>query len=244
LEKLVLVGGWVPYLYVHYLWKTPAADFPLTTDIDLGVRETGPLRPSSTVFQRLREAGLAMKRLHPKEAMPVKFIHRNGRSSVPIDFITSDTVSDDTRNRFLGGELAWSRITAFELLLEGTVPVEVGLGGKAFRVHVPSPSRFFFHKGIIFSSRNGEFKRAKDLYTFFWGVRFHPDRKSLLREILSFRDHEFFDYFRDNMLGHLQDVSQPGYLWLRPFLAAWLPEKEMNRAVEETMAPLIKELER
>ena len=41
-----------------------------------------------------------------------------------------------------------------------------------------------------------------------------------------------------------QDVSQPGYLWLRPFLAAWLPEKEMNRAVEETMAPLIKELER
>ena len=207
-KDLVLVGGWVPYLYTRHLWKTPTADFPLTTDIDLGVRETGSRPHDVTLFQRLSQAGLAMKRIHPKEETPVQFAHKKGRSTVKIDFITSEYTSDDTWNRFLGKDLSWSRITAFELLLESPIPVDILLKGKTFPLNLPAPARFFLHKGIIFSLRNGEFKRAKDLYTFFWGLRFAPDPEAFLNALLAFKDHEYFAYFRDNIRDNLSDPSQ------------------------------------
>ena len=40
-QKVVLVGGWCPYLYAKYLWKIPMQYLPRTTDIDIGVHETG-----------------------------------------------------------------------------------------------------------------------------------------------------------------------------------------------------------
>ena len=44
LPEMVVVGGWCPYLYARYLWKKPIPDIPSTTDIDLGVLETGSKR--------------------------------------------------------------------------------------------------------------------------------------------------------------------------------------------------------
>ena len=41
LPEMVVVGGRCPYLYALHLWKKPIPDIPTTTDIDLGVLETG-----------------------------------------------------------------------------------------------------------------------------------------------------------------------------------------------------------
>ena len=41
LDKIIIVGGWCPYLYAKYLWRKEIRNIPTTTDIDLGVLETG-----------------------------------------------------------------------------------------------------------------------------------------------------------------------------------------------------------
>ena len=38
LPYLVLIGGWVPYIYRNYLWKGEVDKPYLTADIDIGIR--------------------------------------------------------------------------------------------------------------------------------------------------------------------------------------------------------------
>jgi len=239
LEKLVLVGGWIPFIYCNYLWKAPALDIPFTTDIDLGVPETGPLRYALTVFQRLKEAGLAMEPIYKKEKVPIQFIYKKSGLQVPIDFITSHDTSEDTRNRFLGTEVAWNRIDAFEVVLTSPLRLNIRLEGREFLVNVPVPAAFFFHKGIIFASRSDDYKKAKDLYTVFWGLKFCPDQQKLIKEILHFQEHEYFETFQSNLKEYLSDVSKPGYLLLRPFLTPWLPEKSINDEIKQVFQTLL-----
>ncbi len=238
LEKLVLVGGWLPFVYCHFLWKAPAVDIPTTTDIDLGVPETGSLRTTLTVFQRLKQAGLAMEPIYKKEKIPVQFIYKKSGLQVRIDFITSHDTSDDTRNRFLGTEVSWNRVDAFEVLLESPLRINIVLEGARFLINVPSPAAFFFHKGVIFSSRGEATKKAKDLYTVFWGLKFCPDPQNLIKELLDFRNHEYFKSFQNNLKKYLGDSSKPGYLLLRPFLQSWLPEKDINSEIKNVFQPL------
>ncbi len=239
LDKLVLVGGWLPFIYCNYLWKVPALDIPTTTDIDLGVQETGPLRYALTVFQRLKQAGLAMEPIYKKEKIPIQFIYKKSGLQVRIDFITSHNTSNDTHNRFLGTEVSWNRIDAFELLLKSPVHLTIDLDEAVFPVNVPPSAAFFFHKGIIFATRRDAYKKAKDLYTVFWGLRFCPDRQQLIKEILEFRKHEYFEAFQQNLKDYVKDISKPGYLLLRPFLSLWLPEKDINSEITDVFHALL-----
>ena len=239
LDKLVLVGGWLPFIYCNYLWKVPALDIPYTTDIDLGVQETGPLRYALTVFQRLRQADLAMEPIYSKEKMPIQFIYKKSGLEVRIDFITSHDTSDDTHNRFLGTEVSWNRIDSFEVLLHSPKRLRIDLDGIVFSVNVPLPATFFFHKGIIFASRSDDYKKAKDLYTVFWGLKFCPDRQELIKEIMEFRKHEYFRAFQQNLKEYVKDISKPGYLLLRPFLSPWLLEKKINSEITEVFHSIL-----
>ena len=36
-ESLVIVGGWVPYIYAKYIWEDPHPAIVTTSDIDLGI---------------------------------------------------------------------------------------------------------------------------------------------------------------------------------------------------------------
>lgn len=71
LPYLVLVGGWLPYLYAKYLWKNLSVYPVTTTDIDFGVLESdrAPL-VSETIYSRFsrlqyRERHLKIGRLFP-----------------------------------------------------------------------------------------------------------------------------------------------------------------------------------
>lgn len=72
LPYLVIVGGWVPYLYVKYLWNNLSVYPVTTTDIDFGFSESDKV-PSvkESIYSRLsrlqyRERHLKMDRLFPK----------------------------------------------------------------------------------------------------------------------------------------------------------------------------------
>ncbi|MFH0985217.1 MAG: GSU2403 family nucleotidyltransferase fold protein [Candidatus Omnitrophota bacterium] len=240
LPEIVVVGGWCPYLYARYLWKKPIPEIPTTTDIDLGVLETGTRRFKVTVYEKLKSAGYALERICEDEELPVEFIYQKKAVKLKVEFITSFETSDDTLNRFLGSELACNRIEAFELLLKQTVTVPIKVKNELLTVKVPTPEIFFYHKAITFVIRSEGFKRDKDLFYVYFILKFHPDKAALLAALAGFEKDEYFNAFRDNIREYLSSNASPGYLMLRPFLRGWIEEGSINEEIRNTFKEILK----
>lgn len=236
LPEMVVVGGWCPYLYALHLWKKTIPDIPTTTDIDLGVLETGNKRFEKTVYDRLRSAGYALKRLYAGEETPVEFIYKKKALKLKVEFITSFETSDDTLNRFLGSKLACNRIDAFELLLKQTVTIPLKVKGERLPIKVPRPEIFFYHKVITFVMRSANFKRDKDLFYAYFILRFHPDKEKFLRALVDLKKDDYFHAFQQNIKEYLSDFSSHGYLILRPFLRPWIEEASINQDIRATFS--------
>jgi hypothetical protein len=232
LPEIIVVGGWCPYLYARYLWKKPIPEIPTTTDIDLGVLETGSRRFGITVYAKLKAAGYALERIYEGEELPVEFIYQKKTVKLKIEFITSFETSDDTLNRFLGSELACNRIEAFELLLKRTVTLPIRIKNEFLAVKMPPPEIFFYHKSITFVMRSEEFKRDKDLFYAYFILKFHPDKAALLATLAGLKKDEYFSAFRENIREYLSEYSSPGYLILRPFLRGWIEEGSINGEIQ------------
>lgn len=238
LPQMVIVGGWCPYLYAHYLWQRRIPNIPTTLDIDLGVVETGNKQFDKTVYERLKLAGFTLEKLYPEEDIPVEFVYKKKAIELKLEFITSFETSDDTLNHFLGSQLACNRIEAFELLLKHTAMVSVRTGKETLDLKIPTPEIFLYHKGITFTMRSEDFKRDKDLFYVYFILKFHPDRQKLFQVLEDLRKDDYFRTFKENAKEYLLDVSRPGYLILRPFLRAWIAEKDINKEIEETFSGL------
>ncbi len=239
LDKVVVVGGWCPYLYAKHLWKRKIANIPTTLDIDLGVTETGPSRYVQTVYARLKAEGLESQRLFADENEPIEFISRRGVSALKLEFITSFLTSDDTLNRFLGRELACNRIEAFEVLLESPIRLMIEHAGRGLCVRVPEPATFLFHKGVSFVLRGEEFKRDKDFFYIYFILRYAPDREDLLKRLNPFRQHEYFPNFRQNLADFLGDYDKPGYRIIRRFLDQSADQRTVYKQVKDEFAGLL-----
>ncbi len=240
LPRLVIVGGWCPYLYATYLWRKKIPNIPTTMDVDLGVTETGSRKFETTVYDRLKAMGLAMERIHEEEPEPIEFIYKEKNLEMKLEFITSFETSDDTLNRFLGQKLACHRIEAFEILLKDPLTLQVDAGPRRLHVQVPRPELFLFHKGITFVGRPDSIKRDKDLFYVYFFLRFSPDPPALLEAIVGLKSHDYFGTFRRNLADHLSDPSRPGYLMLRPFVSRWVEERDVSREIEETFRDLLR----
>ncbi|MBI2646185.1 MAG: hypothetical protein HYW85_04020 [Deltaproteobacteria bacterium] len=70
LPDLTLVGGWMPYVYSSFLWKTSVRNPVTTVDIDFGVDQSVTRDYSRTIFETLssldyKEHHLKMDRMFP-----------------------------------------------------------------------------------------------------------------------------------------------------------------------------------
>lgn len=236
LPQMVVVGGWCPYLYARYLWKRKIPNIPTTLDIDLGVLETGSRYFETTVYEKLKSAGLALERLYADEETPIEFIYKKRTVELKIEFITSFETSDDTLNRFLGSALACNRIDAFELLLRETLTVPLKIGKETLNVRIPTPEIFLYHKGITFVMRSADFKRDKDLFYVYFILKFHPDRNRLLETLEGLKGDDYFHAFKQNLRDYLSETTSPGYLILRSFLRNWMEESAINQEIRNTFS--------
>ncbi len=239
LPEIVVVGGWCPHLYAHYLWKKPVPKIPTTTDVDFGVLETGSKRFSKTVYEKLKLAGYALERIYADEETPVEFIYKKKAVKLKVEFITSFETTDDTLNRFLGSELACNRIEAFELLLKQMVTITIRTKEGLLNIKSASPEMFFYHKMITFVMRSAKFKKNKDLFYAYFILKFHPDRKSLLAFLGNLEKDEYFRAFCDNIQEYLSNSSSPGYLILRPFLRDWIEEGNINTEIQSVFSEVL-----
>jgi len=239
LDKIMIVGGWCPYLYAKYLWRKEIPNIPTTTDIDLGVLETGSLRFDRTIYDKLLTAGLTVERIYDEEPLPIEFVYKKEELEMKVEFITSFQTTDDTLNRFLGSPLACNRIDAFEILFENPAVISMKHSGKNLHLNIPRPETFLYHKGITFVMRSYKPKRDKDLSYVYFILKFCPDPEALIGALARYKNHELFKSFRANLKEYLADVSKPGYKMLRPFVRRWVEEKKINQEIGEVFAPVL-----
>lgn len=180
LPYLVLVGGWVPYLYSRYLWKGIRHE-PLTTvDIDFGFKEA-PAGKSETIADRVRKKHYGEHHLSMDRSIPfVPVVHlEKDDLRADVEFITSSDTPDTVKKKLVGQEIKINEIKDFGILLES--PIKVDVEGK--EVNVPKPSIFTFHKLLTFNQRERPDKQQKDLYYAYYVLFFSPDKERLAQEI-------------------------------------------------------------
>lgn len=201
LRHLVLVGGWVPYLYSKYLWKNLSV-FPVSTlDIDIGIEEVKPYWKDNSLFNKFKNLGYELEPIYEKEPYPLVpiYIDKEKKLLMRIEFITSFYVSDDTINRFVGKEIAVHRIDEFEWLLGETIELKIPYKRNIIKLKLPQPYVFLFHKGLTFNMREDDVKKAKDLYYLYYVLRFCPDYEKLINEIKLLENKEGFYIFIKNI---------------------------------------------
>ena len=106
LPFLVLVGGWVPYIYAKYIWKNVPNMAVTTSDIDFGVGDQG-FDGKDTVASRVQMLGYGEH--HVSMDRPVPFVpivkDTDGDLKAEVEFITDPKVPRKVVNKIVGQEI-------------------------------------------------------------------------------------------------------------------------------------------
>lgn len=209
LENLTLVGGWVPYIYAKYLWKEIKV-MPLgTVDIDIGVGRTIEKVPSKTIYEKLHNQ---YKQRHLRMDRPSRDIVF-ALENVEIHFISSEDIPQEIISNLVGTQLNIGKVKNFEILTENCISATVvDKSFNKYKVYIPMPSAFLFHKGLTFVDREYEEKKAKDLYYMYYVLRFCPEIDRVLSELNKFREDKNFTEFQNNIKTHFERISSIGCL--------------------------------
>jgi len=208
LPYLVLVGGWVPYLYVRYLWKGIQHE-PLTTvDIDFGFKN-GKYSGGETIADRVRKKHYGEHHVSIDRDIPFVPVVRleKGDLRADVEFITAPETSERVRVNLIGREIKINEIENFGILLES--PIELGVEGR--QINVPQPSIFIFHKLLTFIQRENRDKQQKDLYYAYYLLFFSPEREKLVEELSQrIANSKQGERVKQNILTYFEDPNAKG----------------------------------
>ena len=172
LSVIVVGGGWVPFLYYHYLVADKSREPIRTRDIDLLVETRVPVLGGKSVDGLLLEAGFRSV-FRSSDRPPV--IHYEGTiesEDVEIEFLTDQRGAKEDVVIEVQEGLHAEALRFISIPIEHAIELTIDdfqIGGEhpPFTVKVPSPEAYIFHKGLIFERRKDRRKKAKDLYYIF-----------------------------------------------------------------------------
>lgn len=181
LPYLVLVGGWVPYIYARYMWKDVPNMAVTTGDIDFGVGDHD-FNGKDTVASRVLRLGYGERHVSMDRPYPFVPIVKDmvDGSKAEVEFITDPKVSRKVINKIVGQEIKINEIQHFSLLLDSVMPVK--MNGKS--IQIPTESMFVFHKLLTFVDRENKAKLRKDLYYVYYMLRFSPTKAQLCDDVV------------------------------------------------------------
>jgi hypothetical protein len=199
LPYLVVVGGWVSYLYRNYLWKGEVDKPYLTADI--GIRTKIENFQQTSIYKRFTELQYSERHLSLGKAYPVVPEVKLTEDAVPIpvEFISGKDVSEDCLRKVVGSEILVNKLEYFEIILEDTVKIKTEAKTSSLEIFIPSPENYIFHKLLTFSLRPDQTKMRKDLYYVYYILRFIPNSVSLLRNISKFKHRPECKTARENV---------------------------------------------
>jgi len=155
LSSLVVIGGWAQHLYRHHFRDPPELSILRTLDIDLLFARPPVLNARGNLDNAL--GALGFQRYHGANGS-TKYTSPEGE----IEFLIPERGRGDEKP-YMIRELAIRAQSLRFLDMLMVEPLEIKY--KKFRVRVPDPIRFCFHKLIISERRPNREKREKDLHT-------------------------------------------------------------------------------
>ena len=218
LSVIVVGGGWVPFLYYHYLVADKSREPIRTRDIDLLVETRVPVLGGKSVDGLLLEAGFRSV-FRSSDRPPV--IHYEGTiegEDVEIEFLTDqrgakEDVVIEVQEGLHAEALRFISIPiehAIELTIDD---FQIGREHHPFRVKVPSPEAYIFHKGLIFERRKDKEKKAKDLYYIFDILANCPELKGRIIQGLNGFEKQYaswFSRFIRNLQKYFSELTADG----------------------------------
>ncbi len=218
LSVIVVGGGWVPFLYYHYLVADKSREPIRTRDIDLLVDTQVPVLGGKSVDRLLLDAGFKPV-FRSSDTPPV--IHYEGTiegKEVEIEFLTDqrgakDDVVLEVQEGLHAEALRFISIPITHAIEMTIDDFRIGEEYQQFTVKVPSPEAYIFHKGLIFERRKERQKKAKDLYCIFDILANCPElRERIIKGLNGFEKEyaSWFSRFNRNMQRYFSDLTADG----------------------------------
>jgi len=210
LPDLTLVGGWLPYVYTNFLWKTSVRNPVTTVDIDFGIDQPVTGEYSKTIFETLSSLDYKEHHLKMDRMMPVVLYKEN----IPVEFITYPSVDIKAIEKMVGQQIHINKIDKFDFPLKHRISVNIQTKkkNKNYHINCPKPSAFLYHKGATFVDRENKEKQAKDLYYIYFILRYSPDIDLILQEISQYREEGYLMSVPGNINKFFERVSSQGCL--------------------------------
>lgn len=147
LPYLVLVGGWIPYIYAKYVWKDVPNLAVTTTDIDFGIGNK-KYKGKESIASCISRLGYGEHHVSMDRLIPFVVVAKDATGDIKaeVEFISDPKGSKDIRERMVGREIKVNEIANFNILLETVRIVTV----ESRRVQVPTEPMFVFHKLLTF----------------------------------------------------------------------------------------------
>lgn len=212
LPYLVLVGGWVPYVYARYIWKNVPDLAVTTTDIDFGVGAVG-FKGKDTVAARVQKLGYGERHVSMDRLVPFVPIvkDREGDMKAEVEFITDLKVSKNIVNKIVGPEIKINAIEHFSLLLDSVITAK--MAGRD--IQIPTESMFTFHKMLTFVERQDKEKLKKDIYYVYYMLRFCPQKEQLADEVAGIiKKRKEGEKVKQNLNEYFNSVDSKGPLFV------------------------------
>lgn len=210
LPYLVLVGGWVPYIYAKYIWKNVPDLAVTTSDIDFGVGAQG-FAGKATIASYVQRLGYGERHLSMDRMIPFVPIVKDLRGDLKaeVEFIMDPKVSRAIVNKMVGREIKINEIENFGLLLESVTTAKIG----KHEIQMPTEAMFVFHKLLTFIQRENSEKFKKDLYYVYYMLRFSSKKEELIGQVNAFiKSREQGAVVKRNLRKYFKDVSSQGPL--------------------------------
>ena len=140
LPNIVLVGGWLPYIYAKYVWQGVMERPVTTSDIDIAIR---PGIIGENISQCLTRLHYHKKHLYFGKEVPYAFLILNEQNNmkIPLDLICAEKDLAEIE-KVSGKDVIVSHFIGFEILYEDLLWTNVF----GVRLAIPSPERYIFYK--------------------------------------------------------------------------------------------------
>jgi len=212
LPYLVLVGGWVPYIYARYIWKNVLNLAVTTSDIDFGVGSYD-FNGKDTIANCVQRLGYGERHVSMDRMIPFVPIVKAaiGSLNAEIDFITDPKISKAVAQKVVGREIKINEIKNFSLLLDAAIKTKMN----KHEIQIPDESMFTFHKLLTFVQRQNKDKFKKDLYYAYYMLRFSPKKEQLADDVLSLiKGRKEGKQVRQNLNEYFSSVDSKGPIFV------------------------------